>query len=346
MDGDRFPRRGTPSARAARPFGVSPPMEWGRTVVLAMTMALLLAVAGQADGATTQEGRTTDRGTTNASAADGPQGVTTLRAWGNNYEGQLGDETNGNNRTRPVKVRGLRGAKVEEIAAGQMHTLALEEDGTVLAWGYNRDGELGDGTNQDNPAPVQVKDFRDPSGRLSGVRAVAAGSVHSLALKDDGTVWAWGYHSDDQLGDGTKANSTRPVRVRDLEGVEAVAAGAFFSLALKEDGSVWAWGANTSGQGNKVSGQLGEDAVSSSDEPVEVVDLGGGVEEIVAGASHVLALKEDGTVWAWGANDVGQLGNGTEGNQPLGINTPLEVKGLSGVELLAAGLLFSFAGSK
>jgi alpha-tubulin suppressor-like RCC1 family protein len=215
-------------------------MEGGRTVVLAMTMALLLAVAGQADGATTQEGRTTDRGTTNASAsaADGPQGVTTLRAWGNNYEGQLGDETNGNNRTRPVKVRGLRGAKVEEIAAGQMHTLALEEDGTVLAWGYNRDGELGDGTNQDNPAPVQVKDFRDPSGRLSGVRAVAAGSVHSLAL------------------------------------------------------------------------------------------------------------KEDGTVWAWGANDVGQLGNGTEGNQPLGINTPLEVKGLGGVELIAAGLLFSFAGSK
>jgi alpha-tubulin suppressor-like RCC1 family protein len=435
-----------------------------------MAMALLLAVAAgpamaagcRVEGATTQEGRTTDSGATDAaSAAHSPGAVTTLRAWGNNYSGQLGDETNGNNRTRPVKVRGLHGAEVEEIAGGQMHTLALKEDGTVLAWGYNRDGELGDGTNEENPAPVQVKDFRDPTGRLSGVEAVAAGSVHSLALKDDGTVRAWGYNSDGQLGDGTKANSTRPVRVDELEGVEAIAAGAFFSLALKEDGTVWAWGAI--GESH-----LGEDAVGSSDTPVEVGDLGGveeivagashglalkedgsvwawgandagqlgdgtktnspepvrvkdlegvrdiegggsfslalkddgtvwawgdnffgelgngpagkakevkcentaepggsqvvsscadsptpvrvgdlgGVEAIAAGASHGLALKEDGTVWAWGANDVGQLGNGTEGNQPLGINTPLEVKGLGGVELIAAGLLFSFAGSK
>ncbi len=181
-------------------------------MVLAMAVALLLAVAA------------------------GPQGVTTLRAWGNNYDGQLGDETT-NNRTRPVKVRGLCGAQVEEIAAGQMHTLALKEDGTVLAWGYNRDGELGDGTNEDSPAPVLVKDFQDPSGRLSGVRAVAAGSVHSLALKEDGTVWAWGANDQGQLGNGAKTSGTNtlgintPLEVKGLGGVELVAAGLLFSFA-------------------------------------------------------------------------------------------------------------------
>jgi alpha-tubulin suppressor-like RCC1 family protein len=322
-------------------------MKGGRTVALAMTTALLLAVAGlamagcQAKGAaTTQEERTANRGATNPSAADGPQGVTALRAWGNNYSGQLGDETYGNNRTRPVKVVGLRGAKVEAIAAGQGHTLALKEDGTVLAWGYNRDGELGDGTNEDSPAPTRVKDFHDSSGRLSGVRAVAAGSSHSLALKEDGTVWAWGYNSDGQLGDGTEANSSRPVRVGELEGVEEIAAGAFFSLALKEDGSVWAWGSNTSGQDNKVSGQLGEDAISSSDMPVEVGGLGGGVEEIAAGTSHALALKEDGTVWAWGDNFFGQLGDGrTETHSP----EPVRVKDLEGVGAIEGGGWFSLA---
>jgi alpha-tubulin suppressor-like RCC1 family protein len=274
-------------------------MEGGRTVVLAMTMALLLAVASpamagcQAKGAaTTQEERTTKRGATNpsASSTDSPEVVTTLRAWGDNFDGQLGGGTYDNNRTRPVEVGGLRGAKVEALAGGASHTLALKGDGTVSAWGYNRDGELGNGANEDSPTPVLVKDFRDPTGHLSGVRAIAAGSSHSLALKEDGTVWAWGYNFDGQLGDGTEANSTRPVRVGELQGVEAIAAGSVHSLALKEDGSVW----------------------------------------------------------AWGANDQGQLGNGTKtlGGNTLGINTPLKVKDLSGVKLIAAGLDYSLAGSK
>jgi alpha-tubulin suppressor-like RCC1 family protein len=348
-------------------------MKGGRTVALAMTMALLLAVAGpamagcQAKGAaTTQEERTANRGATNPSAADGPQVVTTLMAWGNNYSGQLGDETYGNNRTTPVEVGGLLGAKVEALAAGQGHTLALKSDGTVLAWGYNRDGELGDGTNEDNPAPVQVKDFQDPSGRLSGVRAIAAGSSHSLALKEDGTVWAWGYNSDGQLGDGThgaKADSPEPVRVKDLEGVRAVEGGGWFSLALKDDGTVRAWGYNQEGElGNGAAGNAKEAKCENTSEPGDAqvrssctdsptpVRVSGldGVEAIAAGSVHALALKEDGSVWAWGANDQGQLGNGTKtlGGNTLGINTPLKVKDLSGVKLVAAGLDYSLAGSK
>jgi alpha-tubulin suppressor-like RCC1 family protein len=297
-------------------------MEGGRTVVLAMTMALLLAVASpamagcQAKGAaTTQEERTTKRGATNpsASSTDSPEVVTTLRAWGDNFDGQLGGGTYDNNRTRPVEVGGLRGAKVEALAGGASHTLALKGDGTVSAWGYNRDGELGNGTNEDSPTPGLVKDFRDPSGRLSGVRAVAAGSSHSLALKEDGTVRAWGYNQYGQLGNGSATNATE----------------------TKCE--------NTAERGDP-------QVVSSCADSPTPVRVGGldGVEAIAAGASHALALKEDGTVWAWGANDLGQLGNGTKalGTNTLGINTPLKVKDLSGVKLVAAGLDYSLAGSQ
>jgi alpha-tubulin suppressor-like RCC1 family protein len=197
-------------------------MKREQMVMLAMTMAVLLAIGSQAmagcraNGATTTQERTTNRGATTASSDDGFEVVTTLKAWGNNYDGQLGGQTNGNDRTRPVKVIGLRRAKIEAIAAGASHSLALKSDGAVLAWGYNRDGELGNGTNEDNPSPMRVKDFQDPNSHLSGVRAIAAGSAHSLALKEDGTVWAWGYNQDGELGDGTKANSPEPVQVKDL----------------------------------------------------------------------------------------------------------------------------------
>ena len=134
-------------------------------------------------------------------------------------------------------------------------------------------------------------------------------------------------------------------------------------MALKEDGTVWAWGYNQDGElGNGAPGnakeskcentaKLGDAQVVSScadsPTPVRVGELDG-VEAIAAGSVHALALKEDGTVWAWGANDQGQLGNGmkTQGTKTLGINTPLEVKGLGGVELVATGLDYSLAGSK
>lgn len=155
--------------------------------MLAMTMALLLAVAGpamagcQAKGAaTTQEGRTTNRGATKASAVGSPQVVTALRAWGNNYDGQLGDGTNGNKRTRPVEVVGLRGAKVEDIAAGSTHTLALKDDGSVWAWGPSEQGQLGNGTKTEGSktlginTPLKVKD-------LGGVELIATGVDFSFA---------------------------------------------------------------------------------------------------------------------------------------------------------------------
>ncbi|AFH61697.1 hypothetical protein B2K_13375 [Paenibacillus mucilaginosus K02] len=162
----------------------------------------------------------------------------------------------------------------------------------------------------------------------SGVTMVAAGRFHSLALKEDGTVWAWG---KDSLGNGTPYSSATPVQVKDLEEVVTVAAGGNHSLALKSDGTVWAWGQNEYGV-------LGEDPYKTSWRltPVQVQGLSS-VVAISANFSHNLALKSDGTVWAWGMNNAGQLGNGTTSDMYTSFYTPSQVQGLDSVIAVAAG---------
>src|SRR5918999_288403 len=169
---------------------------------------------------------------------------------------------------------------------------------TLTAWGYNGHGQLGNGTTTNHSStPVQVSD-------LVGVRDTAAGHSYSLALRDDGTVWAWGSNRLGQLGDGTITPSSTPVEVGNLDGVRDIAGGSLHSLALRNDGTVWAWGQNRSGQ-------LGNDTTTPSSTPVEVKDPNdpsgylSGVHTIAAGHSHSLALKDDGTVWAWGDNRLG-----------------------------------------
>jgi len=210
-------------------------------------------------------------------------------------------------------------SSAQTIAGGQTHSLALKNDGTVWAWGANGYGQLGDGTNTNNKLPVQVSS-------LTNIIAVAAGIDHSLALKSDGTVWAWGYNYFGQLGNGTYTNSNTPVQVSSLTNIIAVAAGYQHSLALKSDGTVWTWGNNSSGQlGNGTN-------ISKSNTPVQVSSLTG-ITAIAGGGSHSLALKSDGTVWAWGANNSGQLGNGNNTNS----NTPVQVSSLTGITAIAGG---------
>ena len=166
----------------------------------------------------------------------------TVWAWGSNSYGQLGDGTH-TGRLAPVQVSGLGG--VVSVSAGEDHSLALKSDGTVWAWGRNDWGQLGDGTGGgwDNCSyePVQV------SG-LDGVVSVSARYWYSLAVKSDGTVWAWGYNWYGQLGDGTTSNRYTPGRVSGLGGVVSISAGKGHSLALKGDGTVWVWGDNSYGQ--------------------------------------------------------------------------------------------------
>jgi alpha-tubulin suppressor-like RCC1 family protein len=324
------------------------------TLMLAvLTVSSLAIVACQSeepamteDATTTQEeGTTNQEDATNTSSTVGPETLSTLTAWGDNFFGQLGNGITlpyGNHSNTPVEVSDLEGAEAKALAGGQNHSLALKDDGTVLAWGLNQDGQLGDGTTTDSSTPVQVEDPNDPSGYLTGVAAIAAGSSHSLALKSDGKVWAWGsnqYYGP--LGNGTNADSTTPVQVSGLDGIEAISAGLGYSLALKSDGTVWAWGTNTSSssQGTRIGGQLGDNEIASSNTPVQVRDLTGEIEAIAAGASHGLALKDDGTVWAWGENFFGQLGHETTTDSSI----PVQVSNLDGVTTIAAGGAYSLA---
>jgi len=160
---------------------------------------------------------------------------------------------------------------------------------------------------------------------------IAAGEDHTIALKSDGSVWAWGDNSNGQLGDGTKANSMEPVMLGTISDVTAISANDDISMALKKDGTVWAWGYNEYGR-------LGNGTEIDSLKPTQVSGLTN-VTAISAGGTHCLALKQDGTVWAWGRNFYGQLGNSSNKNSSV----PVKAAGLSKITAISAGEKHSMA---
>jgi uncharacterized repeat protein (TIGR02543 family) len=268
----------------------------------------------------------------------------TVQSWGGNNLGQLGNGTNcdGCGSETPGAVKNLGG--VTAIAAGTVHSLALMYNGTVRSWGNNCCGELGrdPSTTISNGYRVSPNAAEIPN--LGGVVAIAAGANFSLALKSDGTVWAWGNNYYGQLGNGTfdvrDQTFFTPTQVGGLTGVTAIAAGGGFALAVKSDGTVWAWGLNSSGLLGTPTARpcYGDIPCTVTPGPVDGLT---GVVAIEAGdqGSHSLALKADGTVWAWGANAYGQLGDGTNVNSAL----PRRAANLSGVTAIAAGTSFSMA---
>ncbi|WP_032723443.1 RCC1 domain-containing protein, partial [Salinispora arenicola] len=252
-------------------------------------------------------------------------------AWGRNFSGQLGNGDT-TNRSTPVDVDLPAGTTITAIAAGAFHSLALTSAGTVLAWGENLHGQLGNGgtTNMSTPVGVSL-----PAGVT--ITAVAAGAAHSLALTSTGAVLAWGDNTNGQLGNGTTTGSSTPVDVDLPAGttITAVAAGAAHSLALTSTGAALAWG-------NNADGQLGNGDTTNRSTPVDV-DLPAGVTitAVAAGAAHSLALTSAGAVVAWGRNASGQLGNGTT----TGSSTPVDVDLPTGatINAIAAGLDFGLA---
>lgn len=205
----------------------------------------------------------------------------------------------------------LRAAAVTpDIAAGFYHSIALKADGSVWAWGYNQNGQLGDGTQIEKVSPVQVL----PPG--SGVIQVAAGKIYSLALKADGSVWGWGSNIWGQLGDGTKIDRLAPIQILPPgSNVIKIVAGRDFAFALKKDSSVWGWGFNDTFQlGPDKLDNLGEREYSIRS-PIQVMPASSRIVALATAARHVLAVKADGSVWGWGNNERGQLGNGTAGER-------------------------------
>lgn len=249
----------------------------------------------------------------------------TIKAWGKNDRGQL-TSAGGSGSPSPVDVSL---PNVIAISAGENHSLALVSGPpglrNVRAWGADGSGQLGDGLPlTDSSAPVEPN--------LRRVTAISAGGRHSLALDRDNDVWAWGNNTDGQSGPNAGSGSASPVLVFNLNvpgpsGATSIAAGGRHSLAVKSDGTVWAWGDNTSGQlGNVTAG-------SRSSTPVQVTGLTG-VTKIAASGRHSLALKSDGTVWAWGSNDHGQIGTGLTGGQ---VSTPVVIASLIDAARIDAG---------
>jgi len=224
----------------------------------------------------------------------------TLWSWGSDARGQLGQGATTSTSPTPVRVVSLPTMAITAIAAGGGHALALMSDGSVWAWGDNAEGQLGDGTTTSRSASVRVVG-------LTSVTAIAAGTAHSLALRADGTVWAWGKNTSGQLGDGTTAPRLIAQRVAGLPSVTAVAAGYAHSVARAVDGSLWGFG--DSGQGQLATGPEAPLGTPSPHPTAARVGSLAGVSDVAAGIDHTLAVTTDGRVWAFGGNEVGQLGD-------------------------------------
>jgi alpha-tubulin suppressor-like RCC1 family protein len=240
----------------------------------------------------------------------------TVWAWGANTEGVLGDGTT-TDRPRPVAVPGLTG--IVAISSDYYHVLALKSDGTVWVWGVNIQHQLGLGiTNPSSRGPNGVPGF-------PGIIAVGTGLYNSVALKADGSVWAWGTNDVGQVGDGTTSTRYSPVVILGITGIVAVTAGQTHALALKSDRTILAWGSNSYGQ-------LGDGTTTDRISPVTVpgitgivgVTAGGGFSDFIW-PEHTVALEDDGTVWAWGYNNHGQLGDGSTTDR----YSPVAVLGLN-----------------
>jgi alpha-tubulin suppressor-like RCC1 family protein len=228
----------------------------------------------------------------------------TVWAWGWNSQGQLGHDTSGNPcptgftpcSNVPVQVLGI--SHPLTVTGGGFFSLAVMPDHTVMGWGSNSRGQLGDGSYSNRSSPVAV------SGVLSHVVALSAGWKHAVALTDDGHVWAWGDNFEGEIGLGitTTLGITIPTQVPGLSGVVSVSAGDRFTGALKGDGTVWTWGANQFLQ-------LGNNSnVADSPVPVKVLGLDH-VKLYAARDYHNLAVRDDETVWAWGSGENGELGD-------------------------------------
>ena len=233
-------------------------------------------------------------------------------SWGWNQNGDLGNGNSSDvNIPVAVKTEGtpMKGKTISQISSGGIHNLALSMDGKVYAWGDNNNGQLGDGTTNNSNVPVAVKtNGTDMDGKT--IVQVSAGDEHTIALDTEGNIYEWGTMF------GIYSRITTP-RLLDVVGtviankiITKVVAGNRYSAAIASDGTVYAWGNNSNFGIN-------------SKTPVKLDFFGKNIESISLGDSHALAIASDGTVYAWGNNFYGQLGNGTNANSTVPVKVSI-----------------------
>ncbi len=252
----------------------------------------------------------------------------TVECWGDNGNGELGNGTTSDSGT-PVAVYSSGTTpltNVTQVSAGSWHSCAVISGGTIDCWGYNGDGELGNGATADSSNPVQVNDIASAS-------SISAGGEHSCSIVSGGAVECWGDNYYGELGNGKKGYSLTPVQVSNItDATEISTGGEYSSCALISGGTVECWGYNGYGQ-------LGNGTTTDSSIPVTVYSSGttplANVTQVSAGGYFACALISDGTVWCWGDGSYGQLGNGTSGNQS---STPVQVSGIDGTTVKATAI--------
>ena len=235
----------------------------------------------------------------------------TLWTWGNNLYGQLGNNTSGTstNQSSPIQVGAL--STWTQVSGGQLNSLAIQSNGTLWAWGDNRYGALAQNNTATYSNPVQV-------GALSVWTQIAASPYYSTAaIQSNGTLWAWGYNSYGQAGQGNTTNYSSPVQVGALTVWKQISCGYQCVMAIQSNGTLWSWGSNNQGQ-------LGQGNISSYSSPVQVGALSTWTK-VACGYIQTLAIQSNGTLWAWGYNGFGTLGQGNTTNY----SSPVQVGALS-----------------
>ena len=300
-----------------------------------------------------------------------------LWLWGENYSGTLGDGTY-DAKSSPVQTI-AGGTDWKLVASGYHNTLAIKNDGSLWAWGSNNHGSLGDGTTNDTNMPIQIGEdknwsklgagnaYWDASAAIktdgtlylwgyggygslgnentddvsSPIQTVAGGTDwkqvsrawdHTGAIKTDGTLWMWGNNETGSLADGTTDNKSSPVQTIcggnnwsqvSCNGYDSTTA---FAAAIKVDGTLWTWGYNGYGQ-------LGDGTTDSKSSPIQTMAGGTNWKYVSCGGGHIVAAKTDGTIWAWGSNYDGQLGDESTTLK----SSPIQVMGSTWAEVSAGG---------
>jgi len=233
-----------------------------------------------------------------------------LWLWGGDAYGQLGDNTRVDKSSPVQTVAG--GNNWKQVSAGYGHTAAIKTDGTLWAWGWNPYGQLGDNTRVSKSSPVQTI-----AGGTNWAQ-VACGQYSTVAVKTDGSLWTWGNNSNGELGDNAisvpKSSPVQTVAGGNNWKQVAFSPAGYHVAAIKTDGTLWTWG-------NNVYGNLGQGTIVNGASPAQTVAGGNNWKSVACGSSHTAAVKTDGSLWTWGRDTYGQLGDNTRVHKSSPVQT-------------------------
>ena len=244
----------------------------------------------------------------------------TIWAWGAGTKGQIGNNTV-IRRSSPIQIGALD--TWSKITSGRDFTAAIKTDTTLWTWGANNSSQLGENDTVYRSSPVQVGNT--PAAATSNWSQISFGSQHAMAIKTDGTLWAWGLNNAGRLGNNTEINRSSPVQIGALTSWSQTAAGGDVSIALKTDGTLWSWGDNAQGK-------VGDNTTTRRSSPVQIASTTIAWSQISNGSSHAMALKTDGTMWLWGVNNYGQIGDNVRINR----SSPVQLGALTSWSKIAA----------